>query len=293
MGLASVPTWLRPFGALSNGEQYRAELAYKVAKAKDSETILIDEYTSVVDRDVAKAMSNALQKYIRRNNKKIILSSCHFDIMDWLLPDWTYSPLKGRVEKHDCRLSSRPKIELQIFRCRYETWNIFKQHHYMSENLNKAAKCFVLLINDKPVGFMAILPFPHGHIQNGFRISRIVVLPDYQGLGIGFQIIDYFAAIYKTDNKNIYIKTSNPALFGAMAKNTNNWKLTNQVTKEQLNSEWMEKQQTSDKGGMLSMRNAITKSYKYIGNGSTENTDIITFNADAWKEVAQNQISLF
>jgi len=87
MGLASVPTWLRPFHLLSNGEQYRAALAYKVGKAKDNEVILIDEFTSVVDRDVAKAMSNALQKYIRRNNKRIIVASCHFDIMEWLLPD--------------------------------------------------------------------------------------------------------------------------------------------------------------------------------------------------------------
>lgn len=292
MGLASVPTWLRPYSLLSNGEQYRASLAYKVGKASENDIILIDEFTSVVDRDVAKAMSNALQKYIRKHNKKIILASCHFDIMDWVLPDWTYSPLKGRLEKAS-RLRQRPKIEFSIFRCRYETWDIFKQHHYMSQNLNKAAKCFVLLMNDKPVGFMAILPFPHGRIQNGFRISRIVVLPDYQGLGIGFQIIDYFAAIYKADNKNMYIKTSNPALFGAMAKNTHNWKMTNQVKKEQLNSEWMEKQKSSDKGGMLSMRNAITKSYKYIGKGSEENTNIITFNADAWKEVAQNQISIF
>ena len=83
----------------------------------------------------------------------------------------------------------------------------------MSQNLNKAAKCFVLLLNDKPVGFIAILPFPHGNIKNGFRISRVVVLPDYQGLSIGFTIIDYFASIYKADNKNMYIKTSNPALF--------------------------------------------------------------------------------
>ena len=57
MGLSSVPTWLRPFALLSNGEQYRARLAYKVAKAKENDVILIDEFTSVVDRDVAKAMS--------------------------------------------------------------------------------------------------------------------------------------------------------------------------------------------------------------------------------------------
>lgn len=54
MGLSSVPTWLRPFGLLSNGEQYRAKLAYLISKANDGEIILIDEFTSVVNRDVAK-----------------------------------------------------------------------------------------------------------------------------------------------------------------------------------------------------------------------------------------------
>jgi len=290
MGLSSVPTWLRPFHLLSNGEQYRARLAYKVSKAKDNEVILIDEFTSVVDRDVAKAMSNALQKYIRRHNKKIILASCHFDIMDWLLPDWTYSPLKGRLERASC-LRQKPQIILEIFRCRYETWQIFKQHHYLSEELNKAAKCFVLLLNDKPVAFMAILPFPHGHIENGFRISRIVVLPDYQGLGIGYKVIDYFAELYKADNKTLYIKTSNPALFSVMNKNQNRWKLTNETNKEDLTQANLVKMRAAnDVGGY---RAAITKSYKYIGPKSNDSTEVIVFNADCWKDVAQNQISMF
>jgi ABC-type ATPase with predicted acetyltransferase domain len=99
MGLSSVPTWLRPFNLLSNGEQYRAKLAYIVGNAKDNETILIDEYTSVVDRDVAKAMSNALQKYIRRTNKKIVLASCHFDIIEWLMPDFVFTPSDGKLQK--------------------------------------------------------------------------------------------------------------------------------------------------------------------------------------------------
>lgn len=290
MGLSSVPTWLRPFHTLSNGEQYRASLAYRVGRATTNDVILIDEYTSVVDRDVAKAMSNALQKYIRREGKKIILASCHFDIMEWLRPDWTYSPLKGRVEIPSRLRQFRPKIELQIFRCRYETWNIFKHHHYMSQNLNKAAKCFVVLINDKPVGFMAILPFPHGNIENGYRISRVVVLPDFQGLGIGFELIDYFAALYKRDNKNMYIKTSNPALFGAMKKNTNKWLLVGETAKEELGTDQITKNKEANQMGF---RNAVTKSYKYTGLDSLESTDIITFNADAYREVAQNQISMF
>jgi ABC-type ATPase with predicted acetyltransferase domain len=144
MGLSSVPTWLRPFNTLSNGEQYRANLAYIVGSAKENETILIDEYTSVVDRDVAKAMSNALQKYIRRTNKKIVLASCHFDIMEWLQPDWIYSPSKGRLEI--ASQLRQPTIELSIFRCRYETWNLFKQHHYLTEDLLISSKNYVFFM---------------------------------------------------------------------------------------------------------------------------------------------------
>ena len=99
MGLSSVPTWLRPFHLLSNGEQYRATMAYLVGSAKEGETIFVDEFTSVVNRDVAKAMSNSIQKYIRRTDKKIVLASCHYDIMDWLQPDWVYSPTNGKLEK--------------------------------------------------------------------------------------------------------------------------------------------------------------------------------------------------
>ena len=116
MGLASIPSWLRPFHLLSNGEQYRAQLAYLVASAEDGETILIDEYTSVVDRDVAKAMSNAVQKYIRRTNKKIILASCHYDIMEWLQPDWIYSRSRGVLEKKSSgknHLSNYEFVELR------------------------------------------------------------------------------------------------------------------------------------------------------------------------------------
>lgn len=293
MGLASVPTWLRPYSLLSNGEQYRASLAYKVGKSNENDVILIDEFTSVVDRDVAKAMSNALQKYIRKYNKKIILASCHFDIMTWLQPDWTYSPLKGRLERASSR-RQRPRIELQIFRCRYEAWSIFKKHHYLSEELNKAAKCFIGLMNDKPVFFIAILPMPSGTISNAFRVSRMVVLPDFQGLGIGIKLLNVFGSMYKKNQKKLYIKTSNPSLFKGMERNKINWKLSNQNN----NVESIKKQnkkliEQGKDNGMKLIKESVTKSYKYIGQEHEENIDILTFNADAWKEVAQNQMSIF
>jgi len=288
MGLSSVPTWLRPFNTLSNGEQYRANLAYIVGSAKENEVILIDEYTSVVDRDVAKAMSNALQKYIRRTNKKIVLASCHFDIMEWLQPDWIYSPSKGRLEIAPSL--RQPIIKLSIFRCRYETWKLFKHNHYLTEDLNKSAKCYVALFNDKPIAFMAILPFPSGVIQNGYRISRVVVLPDFQGLGIGFKFCNWFAQVYKNDNKTMYIKTSNPALWSVF-NNSNDWLFCGE-TKGEEKAEMMQSKKQKTQGD-FNVSTRISKSYKFIGKQNEINTDLITFNADAWKNVAQNQISMF
>jgi len=293
MGLSSVPTWLRPYHTLSNGEQYRANLAYVVGKASTDEVILIDEYTSVVDRDVAKAMSNALQKYIRKTNKKIVLASCHFDIMDWLRPNWIYSPLKGRLEIAS-RHRKRPEIKLQIFRCRYETWRIFKEHHYLSQELNKAAKCFLTLYNDKPICFMGILPMPSGTIQNAYRVSRLVVLPDFQGLGIGMKILNIFGSMYLADSKYLYIKTSNPSLFKGMERNTTNWKLINESSNIEKIKESNRRivEQGKDNGIKL-IKESATKSYKYIGEQHNEDISILKFKSEVYKYVAQNQLNIF
>jgi ABC-type lipoprotein export system ATPase subunit/GNAT superfamily N-acetyltransferase len=278
MGLASVPTWLRPYSLLSNGEQYRAALAYKVGRAEDNEVILIDEFTSVVDRDVAKAMSNALQKYIRRTNKKIILASCHFDIMEWLQPDWTYSPLKGRVERPSLARSSRPKIKLQMFRCRYETWDIFKQHHYLTEDYNKAAHSFCITWNNKPVAFIGVLEFP-GMPTKAKRFTRTVVLPDYQGLGIGSRVTDYLAELYTKENYTVYTRTINPAL-GEYREKSSKWSSTGKGSRK-ANKKYKK------------VLNRISYGFKFIGDKSKDSTNLITFNSAAYKDISQNQISLF
>lgn len=288
MGLASVPTWLRPYHTLSNGEQYRAQLAYMVGIAKQDEVILIDEYTSVVDRNVAKAMSNALQKYIRRTGKKIVLASCHFDIMEWILPDWTYSPLKGRIERAECLRLARPKIELQIFRCRYKAWDIFKQHHYLSQELNKAAKCFVATWNDVPIAFCAILPLPSGYLKNSFRISRVVVLPDYQGLGVGFNFLNYISSLYKKQELRMFIKTSSPALGEAMLRSYN-WKETSKSRQS-----FSTKEKKSMGSNIWGFNNKdFFYAFEYCGESSLDDDSIIKFKSEAYNSVSQNQISLF
>lgn len=227
MGLSSVPTWLRPYKLLSNGEKYRAKLAYIVSSSKENEIILIDEYTSVVDRDVAKAMSFALQKYIRRKNKKIILASCHFDIIDWLLPDWTYSPQIGGSIIFADSLRQRPNIELQVSRVKPKVWDFFKKYHYLTENINKSYIFILFEWNNKPIAINVI----GRHIGrtggiSAYRGSRVVVHPDYQGLGIGSKISEFCAGIVKSINGLYYTKTINPALGEYRNKNNKIWEPT-------------------------------------------------------------------
>lgn len=184
VGLCSVPTWLKPYNVLSNGEKYRCYIAKLIYKSNGDDIILVDEYTSVVDRNVAKSMSNSLQKYIRHKGKKIVLASCHYDIIEWLRPDWIYDLNKGGVlERGECL--RRPEIELQMYRTTTDTWRMFKKHHYMTEELNKSAACYVFTWNGSVVGFVSTLSMFGKGIKRAVREHRLVVLPEFQGLGWG------------------------------------------------------------------------------------------------------------
>lgn len=90
IGLSSVPSWLRKPQELSNGEKARLDIA-KAIYDSNGGLVVLDEYTSVVNRSCAMSMSYALQRYARQKNLKVVIASCHFDIIDWLQPDYVFN----------------------------------------------------------------------------------------------------------------------------------------------------------------------------------------------------------
>lgn len=89
VGFASPPDWLKTYSCLSQGEKMRVDLA--LALSLPQKTVVFDEFTSVVDREVAKIASYAISKAIRREkDKKFIAVTCHYDVVDWLEPDWVF-----------------------------------------------------------------------------------------------------------------------------------------------------------------------------------------------------------
>lgn len=106
VGFGSVPNWLKPYSVLSNGEKMRVDLARALL---ERDFVCFDEFTSVVDRNVAKTACIAINKTIKRQDKKFVAVSCHYDILEWLQPDWVFDTNEMRcffMIAHDPRKNS-------------------------------------------------------------------------------------------------------------------------------------------------------------------------------------------
>lgn len=220
VGFSSPPSWLRPFHTLSNGEQFRVTMARVIAETNQDKIAVVDEFTSVIDRTVAKIGSHAIAKTIRRRNQKFVAVGCHYDVEDWLQPDWIYEPHTGSFRWEGLR--QRPPVELQIFRAKYEAWGAFSKHHYLDAKLNKSANVYVATVEGQPAALIALLTLMHPQLKNTKRISRIVVLPDFQGIGLGIKFMDALCGSLLTQGFETYITTSHPAMMRAL-NHSKNW----------------------------------------------------------------------
>ena len=222
VGFNTIPAWMRPYHILSNGEQFRVTLARALAEQVDTEVLGIDEFTSVVDRQVAQIASFACAKHIRKSEKKMIVASCHEDIIEWLQPDWIIYPA---TESFDWRLvQRRPDLDVTISRIPKQAWRLFAPYHYLTAQLNNNAKCWGLWYQNKLVAFTSVIPRCFkGHKTTVSCFHRTVTLPDYQGLGLAVVLTDYVASLYKSSQQEIRRFTVHPYFVRICARNPN-WK---------------------------------------------------------------------
>lgn len=218
VGLGSPPAWLRPFAVLSNGEKFRCELAR--ALLSNRSLVVFDEYTSLVDRTVAKIASAAISRSIRKGRIecRFVGVTCHADIAEWLEPDWVLD--LGRVGDSLPQLTRRrlrrPPLRLTVSRCPQKLWQLFARHHYLSGGLSTAATCFAAWLDDQPIAFCALVAILGKRGQK--RISRLVTLPDYQGLGIGLRLAERVAEFAHGQGSRVSITASHPAVIAACSR---------------------------------------------------------------------------
>ena len=224
VGLGSVPAWLRPYHVLSNGERFRADLARILAEAPDR--IVIDEFTSVVDRQIAKIGALAFAKGWRRTSGQAVLLSCHYDIIEWLEPDWVYDTATHEF-KRGC-LWRRPQYELEIWQTDWRYWDMFEPHHYLKVPHMIASTPYVGTVDGEPVAHLAVSTTAG---VRSARASRLVVMPEWQGAGVGTRFLNVVCEMWlQGENRygkrlTTFFHTSHPQLCMALRRDKR-WRQT-------------------------------------------------------------------
>ena len=213
VGFNTIPAWLRPYKVLSTGEQFRVTLARLIAEAA-GEMIVVDEFTSVVDRQVAKIGAHAVQRQVRKHGGRLVAATCHYDVQDWLQPDWVFEP--GSMSFSWRCLQPRPGVQCAIARVPFGYWRLFAPFHYLTAELHRGAACFVLFAGDplQPAAFAGVLHRPSSNkaTRTLKGVSRLVTLPDWQGLGLAFALVDRLGAAYNTLGMDLHTYPAHPAL---------------------------------------------------------------------------------
>lgn len=236
VGMGSPISWIAPARTLSNGQQARAEAALQMARL-DGKFTVIDEWTSVVDRQVAKAMSHSIQKHARKTGKQIVLLSCHYDIVEWLNPDWI---IDCNLQEYTDRRSLCPghtRSEQLVFGIRQLTdsksWHVFSKYHYLSDSLPPGkTMMFGLFHEDVQIGFIAYsnyVMWKQEHKDKGIPMvmhaNRIVVHPDYCGFGLGGRLTDITADYMQNQlGYDVQIKLSSASMANLLKRNQR-WEL--------------------------------------------------------------------
>lgn len=217
VGLGSVPTWLRPYAVLSNGEKFRANLARIICRAP--RRVVVDEFTSVVDRQIARFGALAFQKAWRRTGGQAVLLSCHYDIVEWLEPDWVFDTATGKYAGRG--LWRRPRFDLEIWKTDWRYWPLFEPHHYLKLPKMIAATNYVGTVDGELVAHVGV------STRAGLteaRACRLVIMPEWQGAGIGIRFLNAVCQRW-LDGKNRYRKrlytlfhTSHPGLAAGLRR---------------------------------------------------------------------------
>jgi hypothetical protein len=268
IGLSQVTCWVKPAGALSNGQKARAEAALQMTSHRPF--VVIDEFTSVVDRSVAKVMAHCVQKFARKFGKKITLISCHYDVIEWLNPDWV---IDCNAETYTDRRSlwrDFNRIEnftFEVAECNKNTWSRFSKYHYLSHRLPGGhIETYGIYLNGEQIGFQCFANYvPHRKgTKRIMHSNRTVIHPDYVGFGLGMKVIDLTSEIMLKKGFDVMAKFSSIPVFKSM-KNNPLWRLvkaSNNTEKAQFQPSGAMKKHTG-------MRQATrTFSFRFIGKGA-------------------------
>ena len=105
------------------------------------------------------------------------------------------------------------------------------------------------------IGFCAVLTQPHPTVKKLKRVHRLVILPDWQGIGIGKQFVSFVGQMYKDAGYKLSLVTSAKNMIKGLYK-SKTWKL-NHLGRHGLHTEITKRRTSRDE--------CRVASFTYIG----------------------------
>lgn len=202
-GLGEPRLLIGPFSHLSDGQKERFLIASALLQGDGP--LILDEFTTRLDRCTAKIVAINLGKILRTNRQSAFIASCHDDIVDFLKPD-THIELCSDGKHHISKnKTNKPNIleslEIEIKKGTIEDYKKLSRYHYENDNPNDIDMLTPLVdhvvtahskgeligvnlcIRSWPKAFEI---FPEFSEINKYILQsfRVIVHPQYRGIGL-------------------------------------------------------------------------------------------------------------
>ena len=133
----------------------------------------------------------------------------------------------------------------------------------MTSEINAASEMFLATWDGIPVGFTACIAMPSGTLKNAWRGHRTVVLPDYQGFGIGVRLSDWMGERCISLGRRYFSKTAHPRM-GQYRDNSSLWKPTSKNHHSRRDNKTSRNKNYKEMNNTLRI-NKWSYSHEYIG----------------------------
>ena len=137
------------------------------------------------------------------------------------------------MEHNNDILSIRRKIKLRSTKCKrislyiqrvecsvYSSYG-FKQHHYMTEDIKGFMSFLFTTSKGKPFAFVAVRNQPHRGCRYGMIVSRLVIMPRFQGKGFSIALTSLMGGLLAAKGQLMYINTHKERYGTALGQSSN------------------------------------------------------------------------
>jgi len=192
VGLSDARLYYTKFKYLSDSQKFRASLALTLSKHKCAEGYIFDEFLSTLDRETAKSIAFLIQKLVRKENIKVILTTAHTDLIDYLSPDLLLmgESFPERFIAVDM-LTKPTNIDYYIQSSTKEEYKSCRlgELHYKAKYTGGAKEYLTAKTpSGKIIGFLVTAAVGK-ECENKRRIARVIVHPSYRGIGVGTNLV--------------------------------------------------------------------------------------------------------